>query len=71
MAARRLDPVYVDRATRRVLMQKLELGLLDANWSPGPSSNDVDLDSERNRFIARRIADRSVVLLDNTADVLP
>jgi beta-xylosidase len=71
MAAGRLDPVYVDRATRRVLNQKLELGLLDANWSPGPSSNDVDLDSERNRFIARRIADRSVVLLDNMANVLP
>ncbi|OAH48950.1 beta-glucosidase family protein [Microbacterium oleivorans] len=60
----------VDEAVRRVLRQKLALGLLDDGWEP-PEPADVDLDSERNRGIARRLAERSVVLLDNPRDLLP
>ncbi|MFG2944904.1 beta-xylosidase/alpha-l-arabinosidase [Streptomyces adustus] len=60
----------VDRAARRVLLQKCELGLLDEDWSPEPTAS-VDLDSAANRALARRLAEESVVLLDNPDGVLP
>ncbi|MGW2957163.1 beta-xylosidase/alpha-l-arabinosidase [Streptomyces sp. NPDC001220] len=60
----------VDRAVRRVLLQKCELGLLDADWDPEPPAS-VDLDSTANRDLARRLAEESVVLLDNPDGVLP
>ncbi|HEU5028513.1 MAG TPA: glycoside hydrolase family 3 N-terminal domain-containing protein [Spirillospora sp.] len=64
----------VDTAVLRVLGQKLDLGLLDADWSPGPPlprEGTVDLDPPRNRALARTLAERSVVLLANPAGVLP
>jgi beta-glucosidase len=63
----------VDRAVRRVLRQKGELGLLDAGWSPEPpvGDGDIDLDPPDNRRLARDVAERSVVLLSNPAGVLP
>jgi beta-xylosidase len=62
----------VDRAARRVLLQKAELGLLDADWSPEPTrSKSIDLDPPANRTLAREIAERSVVLLSNRAAALP
>jgi beta-xylosidase len=56
----------VDRAARRVLTQKVQLGLLDPGWTPEGSVRDpeVDLDSPANRALARELAERSVVLLD-------
>ncbi|MER7926343.1 glycoside hydrolase family 3 N-terminal domain-containing protein [Streptomyces sp. NPDC096057] len=60
----------VDRAARRVLLQKAELGLLDEDWSPEPTG-PIDLDSTANRALARRLAEESVVLLDNPDGVLP
>ena len=59
------DDALVDRAALRVLTQKAELGLLDAGWRPDPGTSSVDLDSPRNRGLARRIARESVVLLAN------
>ncbi|MGW4397838.1 beta-xylosidase/alpha-l-arabinosidase [Amycolatopsis nivea] len=53
----------VDRAANRLLRQKAELGLLDADWVP--RAEPVDLDSPRNRALAREIAEKSVVLLAN------
>ncbi|MFE6622160.1 glycoside hydrolase family 3 N-terminal domain-containing protein [Streptomyces sp. NPDC057740] len=61
----------VDRAARRVLLQKCELGLLDEDWAPEPAAPRVDLDSPANRALARRVAEESVVLLDNPDGVLP
>ena len=58
----------VDRALRRVLLQKCELGLLDPDWSPdSPAVVDgaVALDSEESRAVAGELARRSVVLLAN------
>ncbi|QNS02248.1 beta-xylosidase/alpha-l-arabinosidase [Streptomyces xanthii] len=69
----------VDRAVRRVLLQKVRLGLLDPDWSPVPpvlenadTTTDpellrgtIDLDPASNRDLARRIAERAVVLLRN------
>jgi beta-glucosidase len=55
----------VDRAARRLLLQKVRLGLLDPDWTPeGSVQGEVELDSEANRAIARELAERSVILLD-------
>ncbi|MFJ4619163.1 glycoside hydrolase family 3 N-terminal domain-containing protein [Streptomyces sp. NPDC088812] len=62
----------VDRAARRVLLQKCELGLLDADWRPEPAEPvPARLDSAANRAVARRLAEESVVLLDNPDGLLP
>ena len=60
----------IDTAVRRLLRQKLDLGLLDEGWAPAEPA-DIDIDSERNRAIARRLADESIVLLDNRQGLLP
>ncbi|MER5438769.1 glycoside hydrolase family 3 N-terminal domain-containing protein [Streptomyces sp. NPDC002790] len=57
----------LDRAVRRLLTQKVELGLLDPGWTPEgsvASAAATDLDSPDNRALARELAERSVVLLD-------
>ncbi|MGA5302697.1 beta-glucosidase family protein [Nucisporomicrobium flavum] len=64
----------IDRAARRVLRQKAELGLLDPDWTPEGSvaaGEGIDFDSPANRAIAREVAERSVVLLANDSGVLP
>jgi len=61
----------LDRAVLRVLTQKAQLGLLDQDWHPRQYQNPVDFDAPDNRDIARRMAEQSVVLLDNSAGVLP
>ena len=63
-----LDESIVDRALRRVLKQKVELGLLDEDWSAEPEAlrtETVDLDPPANRAVAREIAEQSIVLLSN------
>lgn len=65
-----LDEALVDRAARRVLRQKVELGQLDPGFDARALGAEVDLDSARNRDIARRMAEESVILLRNTG-VLP
>ncbi|MCG6499486.1 glycoside hydrolase family 3 N-terminal domain-containing protein [Kitasatospora sp. A2-31] len=68
----------VDRALRRVLVQKAQLGLLDEDWDavptalsgrplddPGRLRGSVDLDGPENRALALEIAERAVVLLRN------
>ncbi|MCW4385201.1 glycoside hydrolase family 3 C-terminal domain-containing protein [Salinibacterium sp. SYSU T00001] len=81
--ASRVPEELVDRALRRVLLQKLELGMLDDDWSPEPPAlrdvdtsepsgvrGRIDLDREENRALARDLAERAVVLLRNDG-VLP
>ncbi|ONI85124.1 glycosyl hydrolase [Saccharothrix sp. ALI-22-I] len=66
-----VDEALVDRALRRVLRQKIELGLLDPDWSALPESlEDLRLDSPHAREVALRLAQESVVLLANDG-VLP
>ncbi|MFD5824613.1 glycoside hydrolase family 3 N-terminal domain-containing protein [Lentzea sp. NPDC060358] len=65
----RVDLGLVDRALTRVLTQKAELGLLDPDYSPSFDPN-VDLDDDESRALAREVAERSVVLLQNDG-VLP
>ena len=59
----------IDAAARRVLLQKARLGLLDAEWEPFVDESR-DLDSRKNREVARRMAEESIVLLKNDG-VLP
>lgn len=61
---------YVDRAVRRVLTQKLELGLLDADYAPEVSTPPA-LDTAEYRATALQIAREAVILLENRGSVLP
>lgn len=65
-----LDEAFVDRAVLRVLRQKEELGLLDADAYAGEPPTSIDLDPPRHRELARALAERSVVLLSNDG-ILP
>jgi beta-glucosidase-like glycosyl hydrolase len=63
----------VDRAVRRLLTQKVQLGLLDPDWTPETSIHaaaETDLNSPANRALASELAERSIVLLDE-GDALP
>lgn len=59
-----VDIALVDRAVRRALLQKAELGLLDATFEEDAPSG-VDLDSPAHREVARTLAEESVVLVSN------
>ncbi|MDX3325613.1 MULTISPECIES: glycoside hydrolase family 3 N-terminal domain-containing protein [Streptomyces] len=71
----RVPEALVDRALRRVLTQKVSLGLLDPDWNPLPEALDgsdpealrgrIDLDGPENRALARTVAEKAVVLLSN------
>ena len=68
------DIALVDLALERVLAQKCELGLLDADWSPeAPILSEVDqrLDDDESRALAGRLARRAIVLLRNEDGALP
>jgi beta-xylosidase len=76
----------IDRAVRRVLIQKCELGLLDLDWQLEPTALtdgerglDGDIDSTRGtltldppvaRAVARELAEQAIVLVAN-AGALP
>ena len=66
-----LDEQVLDTAVRRILRQKVELGLLDPEFDAGATGQVLDLDSAENRAFARRMAEESIVLLDNPEDLLP
>ncbi|MGW2649072.1 beta-xylosidase/alpha-l-arabinosidase [Streptomyces sp. NPDC001393] len=68
----------IDRALRRILIQKAQLGLLDPDWNPVPQAlsraelaapealrGSVDLDPPANRRLARELAEQAIVLLRN------
>jgi beta-xylosidase len=62
----------LDRAARRVLRQKIELGLLDPTWTPeGDGQETRELDSLANRALARTLAEESVIVLANDGEILP
>ena len=70
-----IEESYVDRACRRVLLQKVRQGLLDANWDPADdisaSIETVNLDTLANRKVALNAARESVILLENKDHTLP
>lgn len=64
-----LSEELLDRAVGRVLTQKEDLGLLDADFTGAPPTG-VDLDSPEHRALARELAEESIVLLSNDG-ILP
>lgn len=60
-----LAPEDLDEAARRVLRQKIELGLLDDGFDAATDGESIDLDSADNRAVARQLAEQSVILLSN------
>jgi beta-xylosidase len=79
----RIKEELVNRALERVLTQKIQLGLLDPEWSPVPEAlqnadladtsglrGSIDLDNGQNRALARELAEQAVVLLANNG-ILP
>jgi beta-glucosidase-like glycosyl hydrolase len=69
----RVPEEAVETAARRLLTQKVSLGLLDEGWTPEASvagAESVELDSAANRELARELAERSIVLLE-PGEVLP
>ncbi|MFC1408103.1 beta-glucosidase [Streptacidiphilus sp. N1-12] len=81
VAAGTVPEQLIDRALRRVLVQKAQLGLLDPDWDPVPTAlagrdpehledpealrGSIDLDRAGNRALARELAEQAVVLLRN------
>src|SRR5690606_1452890 len=67
-----IDEALVDRAVLRVLTQKIEIGLLDADWSPLPADVDnLSLDTIEGQDLAGQIARESLVLVPNRDRMLP
>ena len=62
----RIPVELVDRALRRVLEQKAELGLLDPGWSPEILSAPVSLDTAVGRGLAAEVARKAIVLVQNS-----
>ena len=60
----------VDRAVRRVLRQKVAIGLLEARFDD-VSGARIDLDPPEHRALAREVAERSITLLRNEGALLP
>lgn len=66
----RLEEKYVDRAVRRVLTQKFDLGLFD---NPYVLEEQVDenVDTEEHHQLALKAAEETMVLLKNEKSLLP
>lgn len=66
-----LELEVLDTAVRRVLRQKVELGLLDAGFDITRDGAAIDLDTAENRALARTLAEESIVLLRDAGGTLP
>ncbi|WP_114853197.1 glycoside hydrolase family 3 N-terminal domain-containing protein [Brachybacterium sp. YJGR34] len=66
-----LDEALLDTAVRRILRQKVELGLLDPEFDASRTGEAIDLDPADARALARRMAEESIILLDNPHGLLP
>lgn len=70
LADGRVEMERVDRAVRRVLGLKFELGLFENPYVDAEAAPAV-FDTPEQRGLARRIAQRSIVLLKNEGGLLP
>lgn len=66
----KLDIKVVDRAVRRVLTAKFKAGLFDRPFTVSPNRASF-LQTPQSVALARRIAEESVVLLENKNNILP
>ncbi|MDR2799562.1 MAG: glycoside hydrolase family 3 protein, partial [Bifidobacteriaceae bacterium] len=65
-----LNESDIDKAVKRVLAQKAELGLLESSYIKTAAFDEncaktLDLDSSENRALAKQLAEESIVLLKN------
>lgn len=68
----KLDIKYVDEAVRRVLRLKFDLGLFENPFRFSDENREKnEIRSKESLAIARDVAKRSIVLLKNSAQVLP
>ena len=65
-----LDESYVDRACRRVLTAKFELGFFDDPFGQ-PEKVEKVVRSKEHVALAKEVADESIVLLENKNNFLP
>jgi beta-glucosidase len=70
LADGRADPAWVDRSVRRVLAQKLALGLFE-NPRVDAAAAPSHFQTPAQRALARRVACASIVLLKNDGGLLP
>ena len=63
-----IDVALIDRSVARLLTQKFALGLFE---NPYVDAGAVVLDTPAERALAREIAQKSIILLKNEADLLP
>ncbi len=68
--AGRVDEALVDRAVRRVLRQKFQLGLFESPFVDAGRAPEV-FDTPAQRQLAREVAQASMVLLKNEGGLLP
>lgn len=66
----KLPEIVVDEAVRRVLRVKFEAGLFDHPYAD-PNREKTDILTPENLQVARKLAQESMVLLQNKGDVLP
>lgn len=67
-----VDEALVDQAVRRILRMKFQLGLFDDPYQYSDPDREAELIfTEEHRAIARDVAKRSIVLLNNEEDLLP
>jgi len=68
----KVDPKFIDDATRRILIKKFEMGLFD---DPYRFSNEKrqkeQLNNQENRKFGREFGSKSIVLLKNQNNILP
>jgi beta-glucosidase len=70
LASGRAEVGWVDRSVRRVLLQKLQLGLFENPYvDAGAAASHFQTDAQR--ALARSVAQRSIVLLKNENALLP
>jgi len=66
-----LDEKDVDRSLERLLAARIRLGELDGNVEPWASLPDEIVEGEEHRALSLKMAEESIVLLQNKDDVLP
>ena len=66
-----LDEADVDRSLERLLAARIRLGELDGNTAPWDELKDDEVEGEAHLALSRKMAQESLVLLQNRDHVLP
>ena len=66
-----LDEADVDRSLERLLAARIRLGELDGNVEPWAHLKDEELEGEAHVELSRKMAEETLVLLQNRGGVLP